>query len=37
MTDMVKAAELALVNNDLGALDPEARLAFLESFAKTWG
>lgn len=37
MTDMVKAAELALVNNDLGALDPEARLAFLRKLCENLG
>ena len=37
MTDMVQAAELALVNNDLGALQPEARLAFLKKLCESMG
>ena len=37
MTDMVQAAELALINNDLGALTSEARLAYLRKLCESTG
>lgn len=37
MTDMIQAAELALVNNDLGALTSEARLAYLRRLCESTG
>ena len=35
--NLVEAAELALVNNDLGALVPEARLAYLQKLCESMG
>ena len=37
MTDMVRAAELALISNDLGALGPEERLAYMRKLCTSMG
>jgi len=37
MTDMVRAAELALISNDLGALGPEERLAYMQKLCTSMG
>ena len=37
MTDMVRAAELALISNDLGALGPEERLAYMRKICESVG
>jgi hypothetical protein len=37
MSDLVEAVELAMVNNDLQKLDPNARLAFLKKLCETMG
>ena len=37
MSDLVEAVELAMVNNDLQKLDPNARLAFLKKLCESMG
>ena len=37
MTDMVRAAELALISNDLGALGPDERLAYVQKLCTSMG
>ena len=37
MTDMVRAAELALISNDLGALGPDERLAYMQKLCTSMG